>query len=427
MRFSLIVAFLLVAVAGEHTNNYYQKMFSEFKRKFDRNYPAEEEKKRFFIFVENLKKADLLQAANPFATFGVNSFADMGAEEFKVLYHNAEKGYKALASLHDTKTVVDVSEEKMKITPTFFDWRQKGAVTAVKDQGQCGSCWAFSTTGNIEGQWFLAGHALVSLSEQELVSCDTKDLGCNGGEPHEAVKWLNNHKDGYIVTESSYPYVSGNGTAPPCEKLKDKQIGARIVDHVKIPKHEGQMATWLAENGPISVGVDATSWQTYTGGIMTNCVSQQVDHAVLIVGYNDTNSPPFWIIKNSWATTWGEEGYIRVEKGTDQCLITSEPFSAVASKGPLPGPTRPQPSPTQPPVPTYTKYTCSGIQCSGCSHETWPQDKCAGGTIGHCMPQGINITTYFNSQCTGQGSSYIQAVNVCQVDVSGMTVMFECN
>ena len=327
---SIALLALLVAVVcamPTETRNYV-KMFEDFKAKYGRKYAnAVEESQRLRHFVANMRKAEKLSKLNPLATFGVNEFADMSAAEFKIR-HSAEKHFQAKMA-HRQPVANLFSEEQVKAAVTSIDWRTKGAVTAVKNQGQCGSCWSFSSTGSIEAQWFLAGHTLVSVSEQELVSCDTTDDGCNGGLMDNAWTWLVKKEHGNIVTEASYPYVSGNGEVPKCKI--PKTIGATITGHVDLPQNEDQMATWMSTNGPISIAVDATSWQTYTKGIMTNCISSQIDHGVLAVGFDNANKPPYWIIKNSWAASWGEDGYIRVEKGTDQCLITSTPCSSVVA------------------------------------------------------------------------------------------------
>ena len=321
--------------------------FAAFKARFGRKYAtAEEEQRRLRIFAENMEKAKQLQSANPRATFGANEFADVSEAEFKSR-HNAEAHYAAAIKAAAAKPKAAVPAKAA--AGQTVDWRQRGAVTPVKNQGQCGSCWAFSTTGNIEGQWFLAGHALTSLSEQELVSCDTTDHGCKGGLPTLAMQWLTDAHNGTIVTEASYPYVSGYGQVPACN-MSGTTAGATIVGHEVLPSSEDAMASWVLQNGPLSIGVDATAWQMYTGGIMTNCLGLRVDHGVLIVGLDDSFNPPYWIVKNSWGPIWGEQGYIRVQKGTDQCLITSMPSSAkVASVGPTPsaGPTS-QPLPTEP-------------------------------------------------------------------------------
>jgi cathepsin F/cysteine peptidase B len=270
---TLLAVALVLIVAHAITPKNYVAMFEEFKGAHKRTYSsAAEEAKRLRIFVDNMKKAEKLSATNPHATFGVNEFADVSAAEFKIR-HSAEKHFKAKAS-----KPLSIAVGKAGSKASSVDWRAQGAVTYVKNQGQCGSCWSFSSTGSIEGQWFLAGHTLVALSEQELVSCDTTDDGCNGGLMDNAWSWLVSAEGGKIATEASYPYVSGGGNVPAC--ALPKTTGAIISGHEDIAHNEDQMATWMSTNGPISIGVDATSWQTYTGGIMTNCISSQVDHGV---------------------------------------------------------------------------------------------------------------------------------------------------
>ena len=167
------------------------------------------------------------------------------------------------------------------------------------------------------------------------MSCDTTDDGCNGGLPTNAYQYLISNTDGQIVTEASLPYASstynGNPTACP-SNVASLPVGATISTFAQVTQTEDAMAAYTFANGPLSIGVDATSFQTYTSGILTNCISQQVDHAVLIAGFDDTNVPPYWIIKNSWAASWGEAGYIRVAKGSNQCLITTLPSSAIVTK-----------------------------------------------------------------------------------------------
>jgi cysteine peptidase B len=142
-----------------------------------------------------------------------------------------------------------------------------------------------------------------------------------------AFDWLVQSRGGAIVTEASYPYVSGGGNVPACN-LNGKTVGATIKGHSDLPHDETQMATWLAAHGPIAIAVDATSFQTYNGGIVTNCISSQLDHGVLLVGYGVSGTTNYWIIKNSWGSSWGESGYIRVQQGTNQCLINNYPCSA---------------------------------------------------------------------------------------------------
>ncbi|EKF27516.1 cysteine peptidase, partial [Trypanosoma cruzi marinkellei] len=207
--------------------------------------------------------------------------------------------------------------------PEAVDWRARGAVTPVKDQGLCGSCWAFSAIGNVEGQWFLAGNPLTRLSVQMLVSCDKTNDGCGGGLTSNAFEWIVQENNGNVYTEESYPYKSCMRITPPCIKV-GRKVGARIKGHVELPKDEDRITGWLANKGPVAVAVDATSWMFYWSGILTNCVSKKLNHAVLLVGYNDSAAVPYWTIKNSWSRLWGESGYIRIAKGSNQCLVKEE-------------------------------------------------------------------------------------------------------
>jgi cysteine peptidase B len=437
MKATLMCAMLLAAASAMPTENYV-KMFEQFKAKYGRQYAdSGEESMRLRHFVANMKKAEKLSKMNPLATFGVNEFSDMGAAEFKVR-HSAEKHYKAKAA--NRKPVANLyTEEQVKAAVSSIDWRAKGAVTYVKNQGQCGSCWSFSSTGSIEGQWFLAGNTLVAVSEQELVSCDTTDDGCNGGLMDNAWSWLISNQGGEIATEASYPYVSGGGNVPAC--ALPKTTGAKIDGHENLPQNEDQMATWMSTNGPISIGVDATSWQTYTSGIMTNCISSQVDHGVLAVGFDNANSPPYWIIKNSWGATWGEEGFIRVQKGTDQCLITSNACSSKVGSGPGPVPPTPPtpPSPPTPPTPptpsgkTFTQYVCNDFFCtSGCQGNTFSQDTClqtesGGSAIVTCSSEELKIRSYSSADCSGSSTTSKEPIDQCLADNSGTYVYNTCN
>ena len=286
------------------------------------------------------------------------------------------------------------------------------AVTHVKNQAQCGSCWAFSSTGGIEGQWFLAGNTLTSVAEQELVSCDKTDSGCNGGLMDNAFAWLQSAKNGQIVTEASYPYTSGGGVSGQCKYSSSMPVGATISGHADLPHDEDQMAAWMMTNGPISIAVDATSFQSYTGGILSNCISQQLDHGVLAVGVTDS----YWIIKNSWGASWGEAGYIRVAKGTNQCLLKNSPchpkvtkkFSVAASAG------------------TFTQKICPTASCTtGCQSHSLPIKQClsvtGGGSaeIESCSSAGLVMKMYTAIGCTGASTSQTQPVNKCVQDTSG--------
>ncbi|CCD15017.1 unnamed protein product [Trypanosoma congolense IL3000] len=293
-----------------------------------------------------MERAKEEAAANPYATFGVTRFSDMSPEEFRATYHNGAEYY--AAALKRPRKVVNVSTGR---PPMTVDWRKKGAVTPVKDEGKCDSFWAFSAIGNIEGQWKIAGHELTSLSGQMLVSCDKKNYGCEGGLMDRAFQWIVSSNKGNVFTEQSYPYDSSWGDVPACN-MSGKVVGAKISSYVDLPQDENAIAEWLAKNGPVAIAVDATSFRSYTGGVLTSCISRRLDHGVLLVGYDDTSKPPYWIIKNSWGKGWGEWGYIRIEKGTNQCLVQEYASSAVVSGPPPP-----------PPTPTFTQELCEGAEC----------------------------------------------------------------
>ncbi|CUE81860.1 cathepsin I, putative [Bodo saltans] len=240
----LTLALLAAMSTGAKLHMTPKAQFELFKAKYNRKYPAEQEAHRFSVFQANLVQARKMGDLNPLATFGVNEFTDLTAAEFK-RYHNGEKYYK-LVNASD----ISASERLASAAGKKIDWRTKGAVTAVKNQGQCGSCWAFSATGNIEGQWFIKNKELVSLSEQDLVSCDTTCDGCNGGLMDYAFEWLVAKRSGEIATEASYPYASASGTAPACKTSGHHE---RREDH-RAPQHRarrgGDCERAVRERGP---------------------------------------------------------------------------------------------------------------------------------------------------------------------------------
>jgi len=275
---------------------------------------------RSAIFNANVAKINAHNIQGASWTMAINEFADLTSQEFAI---GRIGGYKPRNLRRSGSSPVKSN------LPSSVDWTTKGAVTPVKNQGQCGSCWSFSTTGSVEGAEKIFKDKLVSLSEQMLVDCSTAygNDGCQGGLMDLAFEWIIKSRAGNIDTEASYPYASGSGVAPAC-RLTGRTVGAKIKAYRDIAHNENSIADEVYSTGPISIAVDATSWQTYSGGILTNCISQQVDHGVLAVGFDDDHSPKYWIIKNSWGPSWGEEGYIRVAKGSDQCLITYAPSTS---------------------------------------------------------------------------------------------------
>jgi C1A family cysteine protease len=220
--------------------------------------------------------------------------------------------------------------------PSAIDWSMKNAVTPVKDQGQCGSCWSFSTTGALEGAYSIKTGNLVSFSEQQLVDCDTfgnggRDHGCNGGLMDNAFSWI--AKNNGLCTESDYPYVSGITKTPgTCAKSCKNVAGSDIVSFVDVESASDLAMMTALSKQPVSVAIEADQreFQLYKSGVFTGACGTNLDHGVLTVGYGTDGGNEYYKVKNSWSTTWGEKGYIRLGKGENynagkgQCGILLE-------------------------------------------------------------------------------------------------------
>jgi cathepsin F len=307
-----------------------KSLFNEWKALHNKKYvDVHEEARRFSVFNQNLAKIAALNTEEEAAKFVINKFADLTEQEFSDLYLQTKGFGNSFSKYPEAMTILPVA-------PDSYDWRTKGAVTPVKDQGQCGSCWAFSTTGNVEAVWFLKTGKLVSLSEQNLVDCDHEcdpqspsdcDEGCNGGLMWNAFVFIRKHG---IDTEDSYRYTARDGT---CKQ--DKGIfGANVTGWEKVSTDESLMAAYLTTHVPISIGINASPLQFYGSGILDpkSCNPKALDHGVLIVGYgHDTASgKDFWIVKNSWGKSWGEQGYFRIVRGKGACGLNTMACSSVA-------------------------------------------------------------------------------------------------
>ncbi|KAM9994121.1 hypothetical protein ACTFIZ_012078 [Dictyostelium cf. discoideum] len=345
MRFILLFVLMLTALAAGRRLSVEESQFIAFQNKYNKIYSAEEYLVRFETFKSNLLNIDAL---NKHATtigsdtkFGVNKFADLSKEEFKKYYLSS----KTARLTDDLPMLPNLSDDIVSETPASLDWRTYGGpnykgtpVTAVKNQGQCGSCWSFSTTGNVEGQHFLSTGTLVGLSEQNLVDCDHTcmtyenenvcNAGCDGGLQPNAYNYI--IKNGGIQTEATYPYTAVDGECA----FNAEKVGAKISSFAMVPQNETQIAAYLYNNGPLAIAADAEEWQFYMGGVFDFPCGQTLDHGILIVGYGaqDTivgKNTPYWIVKNSWGADWGEAGYLKVERNTDKCGVANFVSSSI--------------------------------------------------------------------------------------------------
>nr|KAG5711233.1 hypothetical protein BaRGS_004877 [Batillaria attramentaria] len=294
----------------------------------------DEEASRRLVFIDNVKRIELhnWEYFNMKKSYylDINQFADLTFDEYK----QYNKLMKRPANKTNTISCSQFLPPLNWGAPTSVDWRTKGYVTPVKNQGQCGSCWSFSTTGSLEGQNFRTTGKLVSLSEQQLVDCSGSfgNEGCNGGLMDQAFEYINSV--GGIESEKDYPYTAQEGT---CHFQKGEVV-ADLYGCEDIPSgSEQKLMEAVGSQGPVSVAIDAShqSFQFYSGGVYNEpeCSSSQLDHGVLVVGYGSEEGQDFWLVKNSWGTTWGDEGYVKMTRNKDnQCgIATSASFPEVKS------------------------------------------------------------------------------------------------
>lgn len=316
-----------------------KKMFKEFQVRYKKTY-ADDAAERFMAFRHNVLQAyamNLEQGVtcadlfdDPKCVFGVTKFSDMGAEEFA----RTRLGYKRHKLEAEGVTILSLSD--LPQAGEAVDWRTKGAVTEVKDQGTCGSCWAFSATEEIESAVFMATGKLPVLSTQQIISCDKTDKGCDGGDTVTAYKYVT--KAGGIDTDSDYPDESHEtGETGRCSWDKEKAAQITGYTYAVSPCDSGScksqdedgLATALASKGPISVCVNAggAGWQSYRGGVYKRTCSgaaSALDHCVQLVGYDKSGETPYWIVRNSWNTDWGIDGYMHLAMGKNLCGIADE-------------------------------------------------------------------------------------------------------
>ncbi|KMZ73362.1 Cysteine proteinases superfamily protein [Zostera marina] len=279
-------------------------------------------KSRFEIYKHNIQFIDKFNSENHSFTLIDNQFADMTNKEFKATYLNHEIAEKPIKYCE----VVSVNISQVKPPPASLDWRKKGAVTSVKDQKYCGSCWAFSTVATVESLTFLKTKQLLNLSEQQLVDCDDGSYGCYGGYKQKAFEYID--KFG-LATSDDYPYTAKNGTCKSNFQIAANIDGCKSVE----PRSEEQLLYAVAK-GPVSVSINVDlikQYRFYHGGMYScsKCEVHKTNHAVVVVGYGHDGSSEYWIIKNSWGENWGDDGYMMMPRnvcdGQGTCGITEHP------------------------------------------------------------------------------------------------------
>ena len=312
---------------------FHWKEFNNFQERFSKHYSTVQElENRFAVFRQNF--VGILAHNSDFTqnfTMGVNQFTDLTPEEFKAQYVG---GLKTEVGSYGCKTFSSSASD----APSAIDWRTKGVVNPVRDQGQCGSCWAFATTANAESVWAISTGQLLDLSEEFLVDCASGagyfNLGCNGGQPDSAFKYMINNGQ---CTESSYPYKAGTTkTAGTCQKCTAAPVHFSTCYDVKPNDQVSLMAAVSKQPVVIAIEADTRYFQSYSGGILdSTACGTTLDHAVEIVSYGSENGIDYWNVRNSWSNTWGENGYVRIKKTSSTndigiCGVAAEPsFLAV--------------------------------------------------------------------------------------------------
>jgi len=304
--------------------------FNSWKQEHSKAYAtAEHESQALASFSHNEATIHDHNAGNWSFTLGHNAFSDMTFEEFQ---HKYMAGGMALFTNKAPKNMERVflsgeATPKGYKAADSLDWVAKGAVTPVKNQAQCGSCWAFSTTGSMEGSYAISTGKLASFSEQDLVSCDNsknggEDQGCNGGLMDNAFEWIETHG---LCAEGAYPYTAGAGTAGACKKTCTPVV--TVTKYTDVAKGDEAALKDAVNKQPVSIAVDAsgTQWQLYKSGVFNHpTCGTELDHGVLLVGYGAQDGVDYWKIKNSWATSWGEKGYYRIKSGVNKCGLATD-------------------------------------------------------------------------------------------------------
>jgi len=319
MKAVLVCVLLGLAVvnAAVFKEEEYQLLFTRFMTQYNKKYNQDTFFYRYTVFKANMDKIYLANKQKHSYTLGMNEMGDMTHAEFKA----TKLGYKKIDRSFLRAKNSEGPHMHVKNAPASVDWRSKNAVTPIKNQQQCGSCWAFSTTGSTEGAVAIATGKLISLSEQQLVDCSTAqgNQGCNGGLMDQAFQYIIANNG--ITTEAAYPYTAMDGT---CNT--SVTAAATITGFTDVASGSESALVNAVAIGPVSVAIEADQacFQFYTSGILNDpSCGTNLDHGVLAVGYSQSGG--YWIVKNSWGTSWGMNGYVEIAMGMDECGINTEP------------------------------------------------------------------------------------------------------
>ncbi|KAL4319500.1 hypothetical protein GQ457_18G022270 [Hibiscus cannabinus] len=326
--FSLALAFRLAESFDYHESDLASEenlwdLYERWRSHHTISRDMKEKQKRYNVFKENLKHIHSLNQMNKPYKLKLNKFADMTNYEFMSTRSSKISHYRML---HGPSRMTDFRHSEVDSLPSSIDWRKKGAVTGIKDQGKCGSCWAFSTVVAVEGVNKIKTGELVNLSEQELVDCDKENQGCNGGLMEQAFEFIK--KSDGLTTEKIYPYEAKDES---CDSSKLNGPVVIIDGYEKVPEKDEKALLKAVANQPVSIAIDAggKDFQFYSEGVFTGDCGTELNHGVAAVGYGVTDDgTKYWIVKNSWGEEWGEKGYIRMQRDIDAreglCGLTLE-------------------------------------------------------------------------------------------------------